>query len=167
MHLFVVRHAIAIDRMDPSVSSDEERWLTDEGIEKMKRAVRGFHALVPTLDVIYTSPWKRAVETAGLLAAGLDNQPHVIRDDSLEPPVDFDDVQALLSSHRSGSSIALVGHEPDLSEFISTAICGDDSAVIQMKKGAVAWLELLQPLQPGRAHLLGLLQPKVLRSLAR
>ena len=34
MRLFIVRHGIAVDRLSPNVTCDEERWLTEEGKTK-------------------------------------------------------------------------------------------------------------------------------------
>lgn len=165
MDLYVIRHAIAVDRDHPDVVSDAERWLTGEGIAKMKKAVRGLTRLVSHLDVIYTSPYVRAVQTAELVANGYADSPPVRQTPVLKPMVDFHEVSRLLASHTARDCVALVGHEPDLSELISMALFPDESASIQMKKGAVASLELMAPLRPGNAGLQWLLQPRVLRAL--
>src|SRR5207244_3974272 len=69
MRLLVVRHAIAEDReaFARSHKDDSERPLTPEGRRKMERAAHGLKELVPELDVLAASPYKRAVETAEII----------------------------------------------------------------------------------------------------
>ncbi len=54
------RHGIAVDREDPSVTSDAARPLTDEGIRKTRLAAEGLKRMDFGFDKILTSPWLRA-----------------------------------------------------------------------------------------------------------
>src|SRR5947208_1480322 len=71
MRLLVVRHAIAEDReaFARSHKDDADRPLTSEGRRKMERAALGLKVLVPELDVLAASPYKRAFDTAEIIAA--------------------------------------------------------------------------------------------------
>src|SRR3989442_14427769 len=71
MRLLVVRHAIAEDReaFARSHKDDSTRPLTPDGRRKMERAALGLKELVPELDVLAASPYKRAIETAEIIAA--------------------------------------------------------------------------------------------------
>src|SRR6267142_2251429 len=71
MRLLVVRHAIAEDReaFARSHKDDANRPLTSEGRNKMERAALGLRALVPELDVLAASPYKRAFDTAEIIAS--------------------------------------------------------------------------------------------------
>src|SRR5881392_380489 len=71
MRLLVVRHAIAEDReaFARSHKDDADRPLTSEGRRKMERAALGLKVLVPELDVLAASPYKRALDTAEIIAA--------------------------------------------------------------------------------------------------
>src|SRR6266513_1546458 len=70
MRLLVVRHAIAEDReaFARSHKDDAARPLTPDGRRKMARAAAGLKQLVPELDLLAASPYKRALETAEIIA---------------------------------------------------------------------------------------------------
>jgi phosphohistidine phosphatase len=67
----------------------------------------------------------------------------------------------------SGSSVALVGHEPWLSQLLAWLVVGsrDASAGLAFKKGGLAWLSG-EPV-PGGMRLRAFLPPRVLRALAQ
>ena len=78
-------------------------------------------------------------------------------------------VEALdaLRLHADRDSVALVGHEPQLSWLASLLLAGEESVVrLELKKGAVALLELTSPPTPGSAVLRWSVSPKILRALA-
>ncbi len=63
-------------------------------------------------------------------------------------------------------SIALVGHEPHLSEFATSLLFPlAERPAIEMKKGAVAYLECAEPAAGSTAILRWLLPPRILRRL--
>ena len=63
------------------------------------------------------------------------------------------------------ASVALVGHEPDLSELASRLLSGgEDVVAIEMKKGGVACLGVDD--LDGAAVLRWLAPPRILRALA-
>ncbi len=71
-------------------------------------------------------------------------------------------------SGRSERSIALVGHEPDLSRLASLLCTGsEDGLQLELKKGAVASLSFPGPVEPARACLRWTVSPKILRRLDR
>ena len=70
MDLLVIRHAIAMDRDEFAETGqpDSERPLTDFGRRRMRKNARGLRAIVDTPEVIGTSPYPRAAETAEIVA---------------------------------------------------------------------------------------------------
>ncbi|MGD8726783.1 MAG: phosphohistidine phosphatase SixA [Gemmatimonadales bacterium] len=168
MRVLVIRHAIAEDRVEfaRTGKSDDERPLTSEGECRMRQAARGLRTLVPTIDLMASSPLTRARQTA-----------EIVRDAYRELPVeivpalsgdgDLDGVVAWLAEHMDLDTTAVVGHEPDLSSLISYLLTGSGAAAVTMKKGAVCQLEFADAVEPGRAVLRWLLAPKHLRSLGR
>jgi phosphohistidine phosphatase len=65
------------------------------------------------------------------------------------------------------ASLALVGHEPNLSELASILLTGrPTSLTMEMKKGGVAHVWLDDGLRRGTATLRWLVTPKVLRVLS-
>ncbi|HOJ62709.1 MAG TPA: phosphohistidine phosphatase SixA [bacterium] len=165
MELYFIRHAIAVDRADAGVRSDAERWLTEEGLQKMERAAKGLKAIVSGFNVIYTSPYVRARQTAGIIARQYENENLISETPELEPGGDFRSLVALVTPQPPNARIALVGHEPDLSEWISLLVTGSPDAEIQMKKGAVCRVDLNGKPVRGSGVLVWLLQPAHLRRL--
>jgi phosphohistidine phosphatase len=156
MELFVIRHAIAVP--GSMLLADAERPLTPQGRERFAQAVLGLKRLKIRFDRLYHSPWKRAAETAELLAPVLAGQ----ATDS--PALARAPSQNLLET-LAGERVALVGHEPWMGELVAWLTTGaaSDGSVFAFKRGGVAWLE--GSLQPGQMALQAFLPPKVLRTL--
>jgi len=165
MFLYLVRHAIAGEHDPARWPDDRERPLTPEGEKKFRQAARGLQALVPTVDVVLSSPLVRAWQTALILhkTAGWP-EPRRCEALGLANPADVVDA---LQPHASAQSIALVGHEPSLHELASFLLSGDAAEVrMTMRKGSVACLQCADPPRAASADLEWLLQPRILRSLA-
>lgn len=167
MDLLIVRHAIAVERGDRAYPNDEERPLTPDGIHKFRAAARGIRELDVKPDRILTSPLVRARQTAELLRdlvvpdLDLDVSPH------LKPGGDY---AALLHAAASPGAerVAVVGHEPHLSGFLSFCLVGERArASILLKKGAAALVRFEEPAASGAGTLEWLLQPGALRGMGR
>ncbi|GAA5335278.1 MULTISPECIES: SixA phosphatase family protein [Thermus] len=164
MELFLVRHALALPPEGEGEKADDERPLAPKGVRRFRKVVRGLKALGVSLNLILTSPKRRALETASLLAEGLGGEvrltPHL-----LGPPG-----RALLDELPQEGRVALVGHEPFLSALLALLLFGDlmGASVEEMvyerlafKKGGVAWLK--GEARPGGLVLRAFLPPKVFR----
>lgn len=165
MQLIFVRHAIAVDCADPKVKSDQERWLTEKGIERMKTAAKGFVKYCTDIDVIYSSSYIRAQQTAQIVAKAFKDAPPVYETDLLCPGASVDCLPLLIEKESKLERVAFVGHEPDFSEMVANLLCNDRRAEVEFKKGAIACIEVNGFIQPGRGVLLYHLPPKVLRLL--
>lgn len=165
MRLLVIRHAIAEKReaFAKSGKRDARRPLTEEGIRRMEQAVQGLRMIVPQIDHVASSPHLRAMQTAKIVASAFDVRT-VERVSALEPSGDTDLVLDWLRG-QDVDTIAIVGHEPDLSGLISYLIANTKDVSIQMKKGATCLLEVDEEVEPGTALLRWLLSPKQLRAL--
>src|SRR5262245_13191928 len=73
MNLVVIRHAIAMERDEWARTGrpDSDRPLTDTGRRRMRKNARGLQRIAPHPDVIATSPWLRAADTARVVAETL------------------------------------------------------------------------------------------------
>jgi phosphohistidine phosphatase len=166
MRLYVVRHGIAEDVAASGL--DRDRRLTPEGRTKMRQVARGLAALGAGVDVLLTSPLPRARETAEIVSAAL---PGVPAPEDFPPLVTGTAPAELLRRLRpsaAAEALMLVGHEPTLSGLIALLLTGSsEAAAIEMKKGAVALLELGRLAPRGGASLRWLLPPRVLRKIAR
>ena len=162
MELYVLRHAIAAARGGKRFRRDSDRPLTDEGIAKLREVVRGMRALGLSFDLILSSPFRRARQTAEILAAELDLEKALEASPHLAPGGDgralIDEVNATRVAR-----VLLVGHEPDLSQLIAVLLTGDQASRITLKKASLC--KLVAPaLQYARcASLEWLLAPAQLR----
>jgi len=166
MQILIVRHAIAFDQDPLQWPDDRLRPLTPDGEQKMGRAARGLAKLSTSVDVLLSSRWKRAWQTAEILhqEAGW---PVPQECAALEGGRSPRGVLTAIRQHPDAMSIAVVGHEPLTHELASYLLTGDAARVtIEFKKGAVAALSLEGPLRAGTAMLLWALPPRLLRSLA-
>jgi phosphohistidine phosphatase len=136
--LMLLRHAIAEDA-GPG-QPDEGRRLTREGKRKLHEVVAGMRALKLPLDVVLSSPLRRARETAEIVAAdyGLDED-RVVETRALAPAGGAEAVLSALAAHARCAAILLVGHQPDLGELASTLLVGTPGLVpLPFKKAGLA-----------------------------
>ena len=113
MDLYVLRHAIAEPREGAFPGGDSLRPLTAEGEKKMGRAAKGMKAMKLSFDLILSSPYVRAKQTADIVAELLHQQKGLEFCDALAAdgnPKDL--IDDLRKRHRKRKSILLVGHEP-------------------------------------------------------
>lgn len=163
MELYILRHAIAVERGTPGYR-DSDRPLTPDGEKKMIRAARGMKAIGLSFDLILTSPYQRAKHTAEIVAQAFDAPDKLIITTALMPTGDPGELVAQLNRHTA-DSILLVGHEPYLSSFISTLLVGDERLPLTLKKGGLCKLTV-NTLKYGRCAMLQwLLTPRQLRML--
>ncbi|HEX4610503.1 MAG TPA: histidine phosphatase family protein [Urbifossiella sp.] len=136
MDLYLIRHADAGDRRQWE-GDDADRPLTELGRTQSRTLGAAFKARGITVDAILTSPLTRTVQTAGEFHEALGSGPTPTACELLEP-------EALrrrkLTKHVIGlgvSSVALVGHNPDLSAYLGWLL-GVDPAQVELEKGGVA-----------------------------
>ncbi len=165
MQLYLIRHAIAVDRGAAGVVDDRSRELTIDGIRKMRRVAAGLSKLIEELDEVWTSPLVRARQTAEIVCEefGLRRPPQTVP--ALEPGGKPQDIVARLVKHAGREGIALVGHEPDLGELATFLIAGTRRSGIRFKKGGVACIEISDFHAPVRGELCWLLTPGQLRAI--
>jgi phosphohistidine phosphatase len=139
--IYIVRHAIAEERDGHRWPDDAERPLSAEGEKRFRRAARGLRVLAPEVDLVLSSPYARAWRTAEILheeAGWPSPEPSGLLEASRAAADGLDAIGA----RPEASSIALVGHEPYLSHFISILLTGDPDAVrIELKKGGVVRID--------------------------
>jgi phosphohistidine phosphatase len=167
MELYVLRHAIAVERGAPEIRRDSERPLSSAGRKRMQRIARGMRALKMRPELILSSPYLRARQTAELVAREFEAESILELSPLLEPGGDPEELMSLLGGeYGSIGSVVLVGHEPSLSELISMLLSGDERMAVTMKKGGLCKLTLENPRYGRCATLEWLLTPRQLTRLA-
>jgi len=162
--LYFVRHGLAEERGD-AWPDDTKRPLTEEGMSRLRKAVRGLARIGVAIDVVLTSPLVRARQTADIVAGGLDPRPSIVNVDSLAPAGSYAAVLADLEKHSRKCRLALVGHEPMLGELAARLV--GSRHPIEFKKGGVCRIDVdnLPPAGPGALR--WMVTPKILRALKK
>lgn len=154
MRLYFLRHGIAEDPR-PGMK-DSERHLTPEGIDEMRRVALGIQKLQLPIDLLLSSPYYRAQETAKIVATtlGLPDAQFRIEErlcpDRFEPEA----LREIVKVYSPQKGLMFVGHEPTLSGNIAW-LCG---GAVKMKKAGLACIET-QRFAPQEGTLLWLLTP--------
>ena len=168
VNLYIVRHAFAVPRGTAGYEEDDsQRPLTDAGRKKFKKIVRGLGQLGTEFDVILSSPYVRARDTAKILAKEFGMKNKIALSDNLIPPGNFENLIKEIQEKYDVGNLALVGHEPMLSSLVSWLATGNTDMKLTLKKGGVAFLIAENLYQDGRANLQWLLTPAQLVELSK
>jgi phosphohistidine phosphatase len=166
VRLLIVRHGQAGNRDEWEAAGNDDRLrpLSPSGKKEMQKAAAGLVRLVPALDLIATSPWTRAAQTARIV--------------SQEYPVDIEEVEQLTADHspeelapwlaeqKRREAIGLVGHEPHLGLLVGYLLTGRSVSFIHLKKGGACLVEVEDASKAGSGCLEWLLSDRELRRLA-
>ncbi len=160
-NLYLIRHGLAGQHGD--YENDAKRPLTDEGKHKTHQVAKRLADLDLKFDLILTSPLVRAKQTAEILKdTGLSK--HLEDAAYLAPGGNIQDwVNWLEGWKDSEKSLALVGHEPDLSSWAEILIWGESQGKLVLKKaGAIGLILPLSGSPISNSHLFWLTPPRFL-----
>jgi phosphohistidine phosphatase len=160
---------VVLFRHGPAGHADSERWpddslrpLTSRGIERTRFAARGIAHLEPSLSVVFSSPFLRALATAQLLADTL-GEPQFETLEALGAGGPSRPVLAALEKLQPDLVVALVGHEPDLG-ILAARLIGASSPLALKKSGACC-IEFDAAPAIGQGTLRWFVPPRLLRRL--
>lgn len=164
--LYLLRHGIAVEPGTPGYPSDAARALTSEGKYNMKKIAGAMRTMALEFDLILSSPYVRARQTAEIVRETLKLSTEIIFTDNLVLRADSKNlIREINANYSHKRSLLLVGHEPFLSMLISKLISGSTDCPIEMKKGGLCKLTA-SDLKYGRCAVLQwLLAPSQLVSL--
>lgn len=142
MNLYLMRHANAgLSRVNPLL--DSKRGLIKEGKEQCVLMARLLSALNVQIDVIVSSPLKRALQTAQFVGTELGFDSKVEISPALAPEAQYAAFQAMLSKYADREGVLVVGHNPSLFQFLGRLVTGNgNSANLRMRKAGVARVDL-------------------------
>lgn len=165
MHLYLIRHGIAVDREDPNCPPDTERPLTPKGIKKTHAAALGLRALDVKPGAVLTSPWLRALQTAEIFCETIGYpSKKIVRTDSLKGTSSPADLMRELQGMKAKVVLAF-GHEPHL-HLVIGHVLHTSAKITELKKAGLALLEL-ERVSPPQGRLIALYPASALRELAK
>lgn len=165
MQIILVRHGAAEDFEVGSSRPDSDRQLTKQGRKEMKKVAKGLRRFVDTVEVIASSPYIRAVQTAEILSKGL----------SKKDPIDVKQIDALssgtgpetmtewLATQDPAATVMLVGHEPDFSTLMAYLTTNDSGGYAKFSKAGVCLIDCPDTPAMAKGRLLWLVTPSILR----
>ncbi len=164
MNLYVLRHASAgTRRANPLI--DVKRPLDKEGKGQCLLLGSYLNALRVHLDLVVSSPLKRALQTASLVGTEVGYDSGIKVADGLAPEAALPAFQALMHELEGHENVLMVGHNPNLPQFLAWLLMNGTSipgrAVIRLRKGALARVDYMR--RPGMLH--SLVDPRILRSV--
>jgi len=165
MNLFILRHASAgIRRLNPLL--DVKRPLDKEGKQHCLRLAHVLNAMQVSFDVVVSSPLKRSLQTAQLVATETGYEQKILISNALAPEASFAQFQRLLRECAAYENLLVVGHNPNITQFLGQLVGaggmdGTGPARVRLRKGSIARVAL----QRGPAVLQGLIDPRVVRAL--
>ncbi len=143
MDLYILRHGQAAERDTNLYPNDCDRPLTKRGKSVTKKVAEILKRLDLTFDIILTSPFLRALETAEIAAKVLHNKKKL----KMTPFLAADQnpkkiIMEIRKNYVHHEKILLVGHEPYLSTLISVLISGRSDIPILLKKSGLGKLSI-------------------------
>ena len=168
MVLYVLRHASAGTRRT-NATIDVRRPLDKQGKRDCLLLGNALSSLKVSFDVVLSSPLKRSLQTASLVGTETGYEQPILFSDALAPAATYAQFQKLLADCAAYESVLVVGHSPNLVQFVGLLMqpgaVSDDAvrrpATVRLRKGAIARLNL----ERGTATLTWLLDPRVTRTL--
>jgi phosphohistidine phosphatase len=159
MEIWLLRHAAAEEASESG--RDADRRLTPEGEKRARAVAGGLASLEPAIELVLTSPYRRARQTAEPAARELGLERRLRESRALEPGRD---PQEILEEIReeAAAGVLLVGHEPHLGALLGRLVAGRPAQTLPMKKAAVAHVDWDGT---GAGDLRALLPPRILERL--
>lgn len=141
MRLIFLRHGLAEGHFSFDQERDFERELTPEGIKRLHKAFKQYKRVQPNIDVIFSSPLSRAIQTAELFWTY-----HQEADLEMMADLDIlDDPRHLIeyiSFLPSDGVYAFIGHDPHITKVIAALLAlHPEHDFMTIKKGGLCILE--------------------------
>lgn len=141
MNLYLMRHADAgLPRGNPIL--DAKRGLIKDGKDQCILMAALLSAFKVQVDVILSSPLKRAMQTAQFVGTELGYDGKVEVTPALNMDASYADFQKMLAKYSECEGVLAVGHNPSLFQFLGRLLTGNGGANLRMRKGSIARVDL-------------------------
>lgn len=166
MNLFLLRHASAgVKRLNPLL--DIKRPLDKDGKSHCLHLAYLLNAMKLSFDLVVSSPLKRSMQTAQLVATETGYEQRILISNALLPEATYLQFQRLVRECSAYENVLIVGHNPNLSAFLGQLVAGGGQpdepvlARVRLRKGSIAKVSL----QRGPGILQLLIDPRTVRSI--
>ena len=166
MNLYLFRHGIAVERGLPGYEDDSQRPLTSKGAARIYRIAQAVKQLGVEFDLILSSPYVRAQQTAQIIASYYGIEENLRLSENLvpgTPPSTL--IGEIHETYATALSILVVGHEPYLGALSGTLLAGDEKVALAFKKGGLCKFSIDELIYGRCASLDWLITPKLMLSL--
>jgi phosphohistidine phosphatase len=161
MEIYLMQHGEAYPE-----DRDPERSLTPKGEDQIHSSGKALRKLGVDLDLIVSSPKKRARQTAEIVAGELGYAKEAIEvTETLEPLAPSDDAVASLRRFGDRGKVLLAGHLPSLAEIASDLMSEGAHVSIHFEMGGVCRIDV-EEFPTHRGNLYWILTPIHLRLLS-
>ncbi len=141
-----MRHADAgLPRENPLL--DAKRGLVKEGKQQCMLMAGVLAALKIQVDVIASSPLKRARQSAQFVGTELGFDLPVVISPALAPNGDYAAFQQFINQYSDREGVLVVGHNPNLHQYVAKLLSGNghgngSGGTIRLRKGAIARIDM-------------------------
>jgi len=172
LELYLLRHGDAGRSTAIAAGQDSgDLPLTIAGREEIALVARSVRMLNLKISAIVTSPLKRAVQTAKIIARVLAIEKRISIWNELLPEGDRSKLYNKLNQYTRESTVLMIGHEPYLSNIMYDMIFQKNRvnhlARINLKKAGLARIRVISLTPNTTGELRWLLTPRILKSLAK
>jgi phosphohistidine phosphatase len=159
VRLLLIRHADAGDRDSERWPDDRDRPITAKGERRHEKMAKRLRKLGLEPVLLLSSPWKRAWQTAEITREVLQCAAPVSAEALAAAPA-LTRLGNAIGTRGEGDLVALVGHEPWMSELAGRLLTGQPNGVnIDWPKSGVMGIEV-DAIKPGAGTLEFFLRPK-------
>lgn len=162
MKIYIMRHGNAWPLEDASMTTDEERPLTELGRQEVALMARVLEMLGADPDLILSSPLVRAQQTAQIVSEHFDGKVAVTNAIDLAPGGSLAGVLAQTLRAGRPAETLISGHMPDLGMLAGFLAWNQRDAVIRFRTAGICRIDLPDDNPaPGHGDLRWLIPPKV------
>ena len=166
MNLFLMRHAEAADLGAEGSTRDADRPLTEKGQRQARLMGRLLRRLDVKIELVLTSPFVRARETADLLLEAFGGHVPILDDETFVPDGAEDDMWTTIT--RTGRSHVLaMGHLPSIADLAAALMGSRAKQPIHFHKASLAAFVTDDERRRPHAVLEWMVWPDVARRLLR
>lgn len=147
MELYLMQHGMSLSK-----ELDPEQPLSPVGRDQVEKSAQAARLMGLNVDLLITSPKKRAQQTAAMLAQALGYPASGIRVSeavkAMTPPsVTLQYIEELQQRYEL-ARVCIVGHMPSIGEIVSTLITSDSKAAVQIENAGLLRLDILDFKRP-------------------